>query len=166
VTENYANLELEVSGNIYTKRDIIEISKDCLLEKEEKEDSGIASSVGIVEALQEIRGDILKNFGDVKSIETVKNSFASFLEDIERERSEGEAPRIVFALCKTWDYLIFSAKSEYLKLAELCSYEPTADRQKEAFGLLSKYNVNLSLGAEDLYIGVKKETGLWFEEHI
>ena len=40
------------------------------------------------------------------------------------------------------------------------------EREKKVWELLEKYNVDLSLGAEDLYIGVKRETGLWFEEHI
>mgnify|MGYP001168252099 CR=1 FL=1 len=166
MVKNRSNLELEVSGIIPTKRDVIEISKDCLEQEEEKQDSGIASSVGIVEALQEIRGDVLRDFGKAKSIENIKSSFTSFLEDIEDEGNEEGTPQIALALCKTWDYLIFSAKSEYLKLAELHSYEPTSEREKEAFFLLDKYNVNLSLGAEDLYIGVKKETGLWFEEDL
>ena len=36
----------------------------------------------------------------------------------------------------------------------------------EIEGLIEKYNIDLSLGFNDLYIGLNKESGLWLETHL
>lgn len=157
-------LELEVSGIVYTNRSFIEISKDSFNHNQPNEDSGIVSSVEIVNALKEIRAEVADKFGKVGSISKIESDFISFIEDL--PSGEKDTPRVVIGLCKTWDYLIYSSSGEYSKFPALSDYNPSEEREKKVWELLEKYNVDLSLGAEDLYIGVKRETGLWFEEHI
>ena len=157
-------LELEVSGIVYTNRSVIEISKDSLSDNQHNQDSAITSSVEIVNALKEIRAEVANEFGKVGNIDKIKRDFISFIENLPNK--EEDTPRIVIGLCKTWDYLIYSSSGEYSKFAALSDYNPSTEREKKVWDLLEKYSVDLTLGAEDLYIGVKRETGLWFEEHI
>ncbi len=157
-------LELEVSGIVYTNRSVIEISKDSFSHDQPNKDSGVVSSVEIVNALKEIRAEVANEFGKVSNIDKIKSDFISFIEDLPNKKED--TPRIVIGLCKTWDYLIYSSSGEYSKFAGLSNYNPSEERENKVWSLLEKYNVDLSLGAEDLYIGVKRETGLWFEEHI
>ena len=157
-------LELEVSGIVYTNRSVIEISKDSFSHNQPNKDSGIVSSVEIVNDLKEIRAEVVNEFGKVGNIDKIKRDFISFIENLPNK--EEDTPRIVIGLCKTWDYLIYSSSGEYSKFAGLSNYNPSEERENKVWSLLEKYNVDLSLGAEDLYIGVKRETGLWFEEHI
>ena len=157
-------LELEVSGIVYTNRSVIEISKDSLSDNQHNQDSAITSSVEIVNALKEIRAEVANEFGKVGNIDKIKRDFISFIENLPNK--EEDTPRIVIGLCKTWDYLIYSSSGKYSKFAALSDYNPSTEREEKVLELLEKYNVDLSLGAEDLYIGVKRETGLWFEEHI
>ena len=37
---------------------------------------------------------------------------------------------------------------------------------KEVEDLIEKYDIDISLGSNDLYIGLDKESGLWLETYI
>lgn len=163
--DSQPKLEIEVSGVVYTKRDVIEISPEIIEASTPQEDSGIVTSVEIVKALREINEACSKaSLEKPKSIESLKSSFMAFLED--SEDNSYEIPNIIFALCKTWEYLFFTAYGNYTGLAKLGSYYPSYSKIKEVEDLIEKYSIDLSLGSNDLYIGLDKESGLWLETYI
>ena len=163
--DSQPKLEVEVSGVFHTKRDVIEISHDTIEASTPQEDSGIVTSVEIVKVLKEMNEVCSKDsLGKSKSIESLKSSFMAFLED--SEDCNYKIPNIIFALCKTWEYLYFTAYGDYTGLAKLGSYYPSHSKIEEIEGLIEKYNIDLSLGFNDLYIGLNKESGLWLETHL
>jgi len=163
--DSQPKLEVEVSGVVYTKRDVIEISPDTIEASTPQEDSGIVTSSEIVKALREMNEACSKaSLKKPKPIESLKVSFMAFLED--SEDHSHEMPNIIFALCKTWEYLFFTAYGDYASLAKLSSYHPSHSKIKEVESLIEKYNIDLSLGSNDLYIGLDKESGLWLETYI
>jgi len=148
-------LEIEVSGISHARRDVIEIS-DEMLKPKVIEDPGIITSSEIIKVLDGFRKENLETHGKDLSIDKIKSYFMSFL----------DGKDVVFALCKTRNYLTASGKSDYVVLASLNNYLPDERDLREINELVSGYEIDISLGADDLYIGLERETALWFESHI
>jgi len=148
-------LEIEVSGISHARRDVIEIS-DEMLKPKVIEDPGIITSSEIIKVLDGFRKENLETHGKDLSIDKMKSYFMSFL----------NGKDIAFALCKTRNYLTVSGKSDYVGLASLNNYLPDERDLREINELVSGYEIDISLGADDLYIGLERETALWFESDI
>ena len=149
--DSQPKLEVEVSGVFHTKRDVIEISHDTIEASTPQEDSGIVTSVEIVKVLKEMNEVCSKDsLGKSKSIESLKSSFMAFLED--SEDCNYKIPNIIFALCKTWEYLYFTAYGDYTGLAKLGSYYPSHSKIEEIETAFWSQCLNVCLTSQFLFI--------------